>query len=971
MTSLKTNTNKLYNKATMKIQVQLFLVILLLLAPCLLLAQQTTIDSLERVLETTALNDSVKTQILVTLAWHYTERDFEKSNRFANELLKISLVSKKPFGLCNAYIILGTIAESKNRPVEEVVGFYNKALKSIEGTNSPSAEASIFNNIGLSYRRVGEHDKAFAFNLKALKLAKSVKDTANIIYTLNNEANIYIEREENDKAIKSYFKSLKYAEQAKNIRMISTINNNLGNAYLDNNLADSAILFYKKSLNVATDANIDFQKILPLANLGKVYNRKENYEVATKYLDEAYALAEKLDYPYGKGLSLCYLMEAAFKQKKFQEAIIYGEKGLKLLGNDGELYLQQTYYKTLSDSYEAVNDFHAAYDNLKKFEIIEDSLYNIDKEKLIKELETKEKEQQLEVQRIELSKKTLQRNGFILLAVVLLFFGWYFWQQNQKLKKNKEIIETQSVELHQLYDSKNRFFANIAHELRTPLTLIAAPISTVLQDTKRSTNTHQHLQTVSRNVNYLRQLTNQILDLSKKEVENLEVQITTFKFSDMLKTLVGDFQAFANYQKIDFIQPNNLQNDIELSTDGEKLFIVLKNLLSNAFKYTNSGGRISFNYVDMDDQIQVTIQDTGRGIAKENLDNIFKRYFQNDGSNNTPIEGGTGLGLAVCKEYVQQLNGTIQVNSEVGKGSTFIVQFPKKIEGTVQEYANLSFLQQYAVQNFVLPKVTTTDEMPILMVVEDNLDISQYLQMILQTDYQVAFANNGVDALEQLETLKPDLIITDLMMPLMDGFELIENLKKQDKFRDIPIITLTARSEMADKLHALRIGVDDYLVKPFDNEELKVRIENLLENRFNRLAFIEEEENLSDSQHAQSDIEPEMKASSIVSEEDAEWLQELEKIVGEQIADVNFNANQLVLIMRISRSQLYRKTKSLTGLTPKEYIDRVRYHKARQLIEKNPTNSVKRIAYEVGFRDEKNFARNFKKRFGKYPSDYL
>lgn len=955
----------------MKIQFKISL-ILLFFMPYLSQAQPNMIDSLENVLKQQTVNDSVQTTILATLGWHYTERDVKKSNHFANELLKIASAQKDPFGLCNAYMILGTNADAQNQSIHKVVGFYNKALKAIEGTNSKSAKASILNNIGLSYRRVGNHDKAFSVNLEALNLAKSIKDTANIVYTMNNAAIIYLERKEIDKAIEWYAKSLKYAEQSNNVRMISTINNNLGNAYLDNNI-DTARLFYKEALAVAKAANLDFQQVLPLANLGKAYNAKGDYELAEKYLAEAYELAKILDYPYGKAVSLCYLMEGSFEQKKFQQAVKYGESGLKYLGSDGELYLQQNYYKILSKSYEALKNYPVAYENLKRYEIIQDSLYDIEKEKLIKELETKEKEKELELQESELSKKTLQRNGFILLTIIFLCFGWYFWQQSRKLRKNKKIIEAQTIELHQLYDSKNRFFANITHELRTPLTLISAPISTILEDTELSPTTHQHLSIVNRNVNYLQQLTNQILDLSKNEVKNLEVQRSNFRFSDLLKALVDDFQSFANYQKIDFIKPNSIQNDIELSTDGEKLFIVLKNLLSNAFKYTNSGGSVSLNYMDINDRIQVTIQDTGRGIPKENLENIFKPYFQNTGVD-TPIEGGTGLGLAVCKEYIQKLNGTIQVNSELGKGSAFTIQFPKKIKGTISEYSNLSFLQPLFIENTVSNTLTAivSDEMemPILMVVEDNLDICQYLQLVLQSDYQILFAYNGLNALEQLKTQVPDLIITDLMMPFMNGFELITNLKKQDKFRHIPIITLTARSEMSDKLEALRIGVDDYLVKPFNTNELKIRIENLLKNRNNRIEFITEE-TLTIEENAHSDVEPKMEASALISQEDMEWLKELETAVNQQIADVNFNANQLVTIIATSRSQLYKKIKSLTGLTPKEYIDQIRYHKARQLLENEQHNSVKKIAYDVGFKDEKNFARNFKKRFGKYPSEYL
>lgn len=934
-------------------------------------AQTPTIDSLENVLQTKTLHDTTRMNVLYRVGAYYKERDFEKSNRLLNDALAISKPLKKHLTTANVYNGLGFNADAQSKPIDEVLDYYNKAIEYYKKSGHKKEEANVLNNIGLAYRRVGKHKEASVFNLKALELAKSIKDTTTIINTLNNTAILFAEKRSRSKAKEYYFKSLKYAEMADNKRMISTINNNLSNIYLGENKVDSAIILLRKALKVARKLDNEFREVLPLANLGKAYSHKEVYDSTNKYLNEAYALAVKLDYPYGKGLSLYYLTLTSHKQKKYGKAIDYAEKGLELLGSDGELFLQISYYKTISDSYKELNNYKLAYENLHHYRILKDSVYDMETEQKISAFETKEKEQQLALQNIELSKKTLQRNGFIVLAIVLLLSGWYFWWQSRKLRKSKKIIEKQANELHQVYDNKNRFFANIAHELRTPLTLIAGPISSILQKNQLPTTTYQSLSIVNRNVKYLKQLTNQILDLSKKEAEELNLQITTFKFSDMLKALIEDFQSYANHQKITFVTPSNIENNLVLSTDGEKLFIVLKNLLSNAFKYTNSDGQVTFNYLEINDQIQIAVQDTGRGISKDNLENIFKRYFQTNDIN-APIEGGTGIGLAVCKEYIEKLGGTIQVSSEIGKGSTFVVQFPKKIGSENNINTTLSFLQPFAVQKIELNKAASivSNEMPILLIVEDNLDICQYLQTILQNDYQIAFANNGVEALKQLETHTPDLIITDLMMPLMDGFELVKNLKKQDKFRSIPIITLTARSEMTDKLQALRIGIDDYLIKPFDNEELKVRIENLLDNRANRNTFTEVEA-LETDENPQSDTEPKMTDNVTISEEDAVWLQQLETVVDENIADINFNANQLILLMSMSRSQLYRTIKRLAGLTPKEYIDQVRYHQARQFLEKKTYNSVKRIAYEVGFKDEKNFARNFKKRYGKYPSTYL
>lgn len=637
------------------------------------------------------------------------------------------------------------------------------------------------------------------------------------------------------------------------------------------------------------------------------------------------------------------------------------------------------------------HDEKTSIDLMKSLAIKRDSIEALNSSEAVKalyvEYETKEKEQQLKVQTLELAQKSGQQNQLIGGILALFLIGGvstlYFSNRNQLLQKDlasKKIIESQAKELQVLYDNKNRFFANIAHELRTPLTLIAGPVETVSKLKNLPIAAQKNLNIVNRNITYLKQLVNQILDLSKKEVKELNLQVNTFNFSDMLNALVADFQSFSDYQNIDFQIPNNINKSIKLTTDAEKLFIVLKNLLSNAFKYTHSEGQVRLNYVDMGQTLQVSVQDTGRGITETDIQYIFNPYFQTSDAN-APIEGGTGIGLAISREYIESLGGTIQVNSEFGKGSTFVIQFPKQLEGIIATPIDLSFLEttKRTAVSLEAPLVSAlSKEVLTILVVEDNVDICQHLQTILQENYQVIFANNGIQGLTQLEKYQPDLMITDLMMPVMDGFELIEKVKAQEKWRQIPIITLTARSEMTDKLHALRIGVDDYLIKPFLEEELKIRIENLLTNSKKRQAFLEAElektEALSiatNTTHVLTDNEPQMKATPKISVEDAEWLKSLETIVRNQITNVNFNINQLCLEMAVSSSQLYQKLKKLTGLTPKQYIDQIRYTKARKLLEMQTYNSVKRIAYEVGFKDEKNFSRNFKKRFGKYPSSYL
>jgi signal transduction histidine kinase/DNA-binding response OmpR family regulator len=954
---------------------QLFSFFFLCIIPIISFSQSFNIDSLEQVAHSHE-NDSVKLWVMSKLGWYYADRDFDKSIQKANEILELATSINRHVDIANAYNLIGYTHDAQNANIEEVIVYFEKAIYHYDQIGDEKRKANILSNIGLAYRRVGNYPKAFSYNLQAVEIGEALGDTSILIYTINNMAIIYRKIDENEKAKQYYLTSLAYAEATDNQRMIKVVCNNLGNIYHSLNESDSALIFFNRTLSISKKRNYDYGITLGLANIGKVYIQQKKYDLANETLEEAYKYAIELDNNlYLQALVTGYLGGAAFHQKNYTKAVRYTKKGIEKLGSNGEISTQLGLYKRLAKSYEKLGQLPLALENYKISQSLRDSIYHQERQTQISKLdikyETAKKEEQLKAQQLELSRKTNQRNIFITVAIIFLALGWYFWQLSHRLKANKKTIESQTKELQRLYDDKNRFFANIAHELRTPLTLIAGPIAHVIKTTQLPTITQKSLNIANRNVTYLKQLVNQILDLSKKEVDELSLQVSVFDFSDMLQTVVEDFQPFAQYQKINFQTPNNIEKTIPLTTDGEKLFIVLKNLLSNAFKYTNSGGQVMLNYVEIGGTLQISIQDTGKGILEKDLEHVFKPYFQTSNIN-APIEGGTGIGLAICKEYIEQLQGSIQVNSELGKGSIFMIQFPKQLANLpISETTNLSFLQKNQPQITTSSMVVDLENASSVLIVEDNLDICQYLQIILQEEYQITFANNGEEGLLQLEKNPPDLILTDLMMPVMDGFEFIEKVKSQDKWRPIPIITLTARSEMMDKLHALRIGVDDYLVKPFLEDELKIRIENLLKNSENRQVFLDEIQEKIELTHPKKEPSEAKVTKPTITMEDAEWLKSLEEIVNRQINNVNFNVSQLCLEMAVSTSQLYQKLKKLTGLTPKQYIDQIRYAKARKLLETQVYGSIKRVAYEVGFKDEKNFSRNFKKRFGTYPSTYL
>lgn len=825
------------------------------------------------------------------------------------------------------------------------------------------------------YQRRGKHDLSYQKNIEALELAIEIKNTYYQHRAYNYLGILHGTLGEMPKALENFEKALEIARVDNIQNNIANYLSNISMVYTRTNQPDKALTFQLEAAEILKTQPYRDDEAHNLINIGENYQQQNKHQKAIEYYLKSLALENYVidlqnEVRVYSGLNECY---QALKQ--YNQAIRYGKKSIEIGKELNDPKWLSESYKALSLAYEKANNYPEALKNHQKYKVISDQVFNEKQTNKFKELDAKyqtaQKEEQLVIQKLELSQKTNQRNIFILAAIIALGLGWYFWRQAQLLQMNKRTIEQQADELQQLYDSKNRFFANIAHELRTPLTLIAGPVEAISKREDIPVVAQKSLNIVNRNVTYLKQLVNQILDLSKKEVNGLSLQVSVFNFSDLLKALIDDFQSFADFQKIVFQTPNNIEKAIELTTDGEKLFIILKNLLSNAFKYTHSGGAVMLNYVELEDALQISIQDTGKGIIEKDLVHIFKPYFQTS-NENAAIEGGTGIGLAICKEYIEQLNGSIQVNSEVGKGSIFMIQFPKQL--THLEPSNvieLSFSQKNSVQETINPPLKAVDNAPSLLVVEDNLDICQHLEILLQEDYQITFANNGAEGLIELEKNTPDLILTDLMMPVMNGFELVEKVKAQDKWRQIPIITLTARSEMTDKLQALRIGVDDYLIKPFLAEELKLRIEHLLKNSESRQVFQEEIIEKTAATTPIIDNNSTIKKPAPFSMEDEEWLKSLEAIVNKEVSNVNFNVTQLCLEMAVSSSQLYQKLKKFTGLTPKQYIDQIRYAKARKMLEMRVYGSIKRISYEVGFKDEKHFSRNFKKRFGIYPSTYL
>lgn len=576
------------------------------------------------------------------------------------------------------------------------------------------------------------------------------------------------------------------------------------------------------------------------------------------------------------------------------------------------------------------------------------------------------------------------RTWFLLLMAGLLAGGIYLFThfrtkqlKAQKLILEKEVqkrtakIQEQTEQLKALDETKSRFFANISHELRTPITLIQGPIQSVLKRSKSLDNTaFTLLLKAQQNSKKLLGLVNQILQLTKIEAQKIELQESKVVFYTFLRKIIANFQSVADAKSIHFIFQYSPPQNLQIQLDAEKMEIILNNLLSNAFKFTPKEGTISVKIEDGGKNLILEVKDTGRGIPEKDLPHVFDRFYQS--SQNNKAEGGTGIGLALSKEFVKLMYGKIWVNSTItgkNKGSTFYVQFPKKEAMTMLSTEASKALKA----NIQGSKIANLDQIyPIanpqytILLVEDNSDLREFIQYLLAPYYKVDTAENGAEALqlleknEQAKTPIQNLIISDVMMPIMDGFEFLEKVKKDQRWSSIPFIMLTARAELKDKLNALRIGVDDYLVKPFEEEELLVRIENLLSNYEERYAFAQLEQSDSNQPSAPQ-----------LNEADQKWLAKIEGIVKQEIGNSIFTIDYLAELLGISRRKLYDKFKQLTGLTPNQYVKMIRLQVAKELLENGTITSISAAAQKVGFRNTEYFSQQFKKHFGRLPSSYL
>lgn len=578
-----------------------------------------------------------------------------------------------------------------------------------------------------------------------------------------------------------------------------------------------------------------------------------------------------------------------------------------------------------------------------------------------------------------------------------ILYGIRRYEMNRvNLKNQVKLDEVKLKEKEETDRMKSRFFANISHEFRTPLTLILGPSEKIINE-ELTDDTKKQAGIIRRNARNLLSLVNQLLDLSKLEAGKLKLQASKFNIVPFVKGITMSFESLAERKGIQlkFISE---QEEIDLYFDRDKMAKILTNLLSNAFKFTEEGGevRVSVCHAEpalpsgrlvsasslkteipkqvRNKSIEITVKDTGIGISEEELSKLFDRFYQVDSSQTREHEG-TGIGLALTKELVDLHKGNIKVKSKVNEGSEFIVELPLGREHLGDdEITEVSELERDVILKNLTDEIPETivdsssrtpqndnektEDKTIILVVEDNADVRAYIKDSLGNNFQIEEAKNGELGVEKAKEIIPDLIISDIMMPKMDGNELTRRIKNDERTSHIPVILLTAKSEQESKLEGLETGADDYLTKPFDTKELKIRIRNLINIR-KKL----QEKFSSGAIYWKHDRK---KLSSL----DEKFMNKVNEVIENHISEENFSIEEFNKELGMSKIQIYRKLKALTGKSPSRYIRSLRLAKARKMIL-NKDGNINEIAYSVGFSSPQYFARCFKEEFGYPPSEQI
>lgn len=813
--------------------------------------------------------------------------------------------------------------------------FYATAAAEIASElNNVVTQAKAYTAIGEAYQNLGLIKESVAANLKAIEIA----ETNNELTTLGSSYNAL--------GINYYYlndlpKAERYLKQAAEAKLAvddfifySVIQINLASIYFYQERYNDAIQLLKSAEKVLLKNDMEMYLASLYNSLGANFQMKtQQFDSAEYYYQRVVELSNKYNNANTLGTGFHNLGGINLKLKRYGKAMDFLKKAEAVADSNNLENLSLGVYATMAELLDSMGDYRNALRYRSMQLALNKSLFAIDKQKAIDELEIKydsarkEKEIQQQKEAINLAEIQAEKNRnkqnrvlFILLIVLLIavFTALYFWQRklaNQQLEKEK-----------------SRLFENIVHEIRTPLTLINGPLQLVKKEMNGSAELVNHIHLIEQNSEKLVRLVNELLDASKLEKGKYVLNQQQGDLNDFVQKTIIAFESDAKSKNIEvYFEP--ISGASMFSFAGNALEKVISNLVSNAIKYNATQSKVWVRLSLFESLLIIEVEDNGPGIPPKEQQRIFDRFYRMKEHDSF---SGTGIGLSLVKELVDLLQGQISLESAAGKGTIFRVSIPvQKVGNTIID----------------LPE---DDSKPLLLLVEDDADITGFVSAIFKERFKIVSAKNGQEGIESIIAYLPDIVLTDIMMPIKDGIELLQEVKNTSLTNHIPVVVFSARSSIESRLEGLKHGADAYISKPFNPEELQLLIQNL---------YSTIQRNQQDFQarlKTKLDFEKRIKSTN-------DFVNEAIDFIIANIENTNYSVNELAADLCLSRSQLHRKLTSLTGFSATNFIRMVRLEKAKDMLKSHAGN-VTEIAYACGFNSQSYFTKSFTEYFGESPS---
>lgn len=821
----------------------------------------------------------------------------------------------------------------------------------------------IYAAAGTIYQRQTLYDHALKNYFEALRSYEQKQDSLQMAEMLDRIGGIYLITHDLDEALRFFVRSHLIYELAGNASGMITAGIDIGAVYQKRGDYEAALSKYKYVLRNADFTNLRREKAVVLGNIGSTYMEMREPDSALIFLKEALKIKNQYSTDESIAHTLNDLSETMLSLNNWTLAKNYADSAMAFASKAKSANQLRYAWLNLSLSFAGMNRYADAYQARLRYSALNDSLFGIEKERMFKELrvmyETEKKDHailslQRENENADLRKKMYLALAIVILLVALALINW----QRMRIRRNKEMLEREK----EIDRMKTNFFANISHEFRTPLTLILSPLESLIESA--TGNAKSRLIAIRKSATRLLMLINQILDLSKIEAGGMRVEESQTDIAGIMKNLADEFRPLCEDRNItlNFRGTSETHNVI---CDGPKVETIVTNLLSNALKYTPEQGCIDVEITFPGrDLVQIVVTDSGRGIDPHILPHIFDRYFIGDGSSLAQHGAGTGIGLALTKQLVNLLSGSVSVESEPGQGTRFSLSIPVKpaVAGsTAQTWiaakasGHITEIQPVAIHDEKAG--TPTPERDILLVIEDNPELRTYMYELFNGQYEVKLAENGEAGLVLAQKIIPDLVISDVMMPVMDGYEVCKKLKQDERTSHIPVILLTAKTSVASRLTGLETEADLYLNKPFIEKEVLLYVRNLLDSRRKLRARYKRELIIRPAEIAVNSI-------------DEQFLHKLMTVLEKHYANSDFSVEQLGREVGMSRSQIHRKLQALTNESSSRFIRAFRLRKAMDLLKSN-AGTVAEISFLVGFNSPSYFNKCFLDQYGFTPTEAI